>query len=129
MFNILSKYENHKVIFEHFLKSNDFKKALFECQSSYPTYNLSNTDTAKATKKMFTFFEDWFFNLDDSITDIEYIAFLDSYSNNFKNSIRDMFLQIDLSTSVEENNSNTSSEVIVDIKNESQFTFINNLNH
>ena len=92
MFNILSKYDNHKAIFEKFCSTKEFKISLFECQAKFPTYSLGSNDTSRATKEMYISFENWLFNLDDSISDLEYTAFLDSYGNILQNFIREYFI-------------------------------------
>lgn len=95
MFNILSRYENYKVIFEKFRQSKDFQKGLFECFAKYPSYSLGTNDTQKATNEMYLYFENWLFNLDDSISDLEYTAFLDAFSNNLHTMIREYFVNLD----------------------------------
>ena len=93
MFNILSKYDSYKSIFEKFRSTQEFKLAVFECKSKFPAYQLGANDTSKATLEMFSCFENWIFDLDENISDLEYTAFLDSYENSFKTSIREFFLK------------------------------------
>lgn len=95
MFNILSKYDNYKNIFEKFRSTNEFKVSLFECQAKFPAYSLGTHDTSRATLEMYVSFEDWLFNLDNSISDLEYTAFLDSYGSKLKSSIYEHFLSCD----------------------------------
>lgn len=109
MFNILSKYDSQKAIFEKFCTTKEFRLSLFECQAKFPTYSLGTNDTIRATSEMYTSFEDWFFNLDESISDLEYTAFLDSYGLTFRNSIREFFLNIN--TNVQDTDTNVNNEI------------------